>query len=61
MRDDKRSAAKKAWDIVPVTMTQQELTVYLVIIALVIIVCCVLCFVLKQIILFTILIALFCV
>ena len=60
LRDNKRSAAKKAWDIIPETMSKEELTVYLVIFFLIIIVCCVFCFVLKQILMFGILIAIFC-
>ena len=54
-------AAKKAWSVVPVTMTEQEFTIYCVVILLVIIILCVVCWVIKKILMFAIIIALFCV
>ena len=52
--------AKKAWSFVPVTMTEGEFTAYCVIIAIVIIALCVVCWIIKKILIFAIVIALFC-
>mmetsp|Transcript_9646 Transcript_9646/g.16198 ORF Transcript_9646/g.16198 Transcript_9646/m.16198 type:complete len:80 (-) Transcript_9646:53-292(-) len=57
--ENHKSYWQKLKDIVPVTMTKDELIVYLVIATIILIVLCVFCFILKQIIIFTIVIIIF--
>ena len=52
--------AKKAWSVIPVTMTEKEFTIYCVVIVLVIIILCVVCWVIKKVLIFAIIIVLFC-
>ena len=58
---DKKTYAQKLKDFVPTSMSQDELTIYLVVAAILLIVCCALCFILKQILIFAIVITVFCV